>query len=138
MLIYLTKPWRRDRGPRRTRFSRGGVRDRLACRAACNKRQRIPRAILAVWRVGAAATLKIEQPALEANSIRGTINPGVVVRRSKLKLRHSRCRRDCNDSLPRLRVIRSSFPHLRTGDVTLVSTTDEICFQRPYCKGSRC
>jgi hypothetical protein len=26
-----------------------------------------------------------------------------------------------------LRAIRSSFPHLRTGDVTLVSTTDETC-----------
>jgi len=32
------------------------------------------------------------------NSKRGTIDLGVVVRRSSLKLRHSRCRRDLADS----------------------------------------
>src|SRR4249919_585707 len=45
---------------------------------------------LAVW---SRATIK-KQPTLETRFKRGTIDLGVMVRHSSLKLRHSRCRRD--------------------------------------------
>lgn len=50
---------------------------------------------LAVW--STATEIKSSQR-WKQNSKRGTIDPSVVVRRSGLKLRHSRCRRDLAES----------------------------------------
>src|SRR5438309_741956 len=76
----------------------------------------------------AAETLYVSSQRWKQGSTRGTIDPGVVVRRSSLKLRHSRCRRDWPIH-HRANLARDGWPdpHLRTGDVTLVFTTDETC-----------
>jgi hypothetical protein len=69
----------------------------------------------------------MKQPTLEANSIRGTINPGVVVRRSWIETTALEMPAGLQRFPAALARDHSSFPHLRTGDVTLVSTTDETC-----------
>jgi len=60
---------------------------------------------------------------------RGTIDPGVVVRRSWFETTALEMPAGFSRIHHRASVARNGWPgpHLRTGDVTLVSTTDETC-----------
>lgn len=82
--------------------------------------------------VGLAAKLgftSCKQPTLEANSKRGTIDPDVVVRRSWFETTALEMPAGFGRNHHRATLARDGWPdpHLRTGDVTLVSTTDETC-----------
>jgi hypothetical protein len=74
-------------------------------------------------------TMKIRQPTLETNSTRGTIDPGVVVRRSWFETTALEMPAGFGQMHHRASLARDGWPgpHLRTGDVTLVFTTDETC-----------
>lgn len=70
-----------------------------------------------------------KQLTLETNSKRGTIDPGVVVRRSGFETTALEMPAGFGRIHHRAKLARDSRPgpHLRTGDVTLVFTTDETC-----------